>query len=126
VRFLKNKCFHKNLKEYGLDDGDIKVVLDDVLKGRAMSLGSKMYKIRSAQEGKGKSGSFRNIFFWKKNEFIIFCLLFAKNEQENMSPDEKKSLRILSNEYSKLTENEVQGRIEKRSFWEIEYDKDPQ
>jgi hypothetical protein len=126
MKYLKNKCFHKYLQEYDLDDENLKVVLVDIFKGRAVSLGSKMYKIRGAQEGKGKSGGFRNIFFWEKDELIIFCLLFAKNEHENVSPDEKKSLRILSNEYSKLTENEIKERIEKRSFLEIKYDKDSQ
>jgi len=121
MRYLKNKCFHKDLKDYELDDEDLKAVLDDIFKERAISLGFKMYKIRGAKEGKGKSGGFRNIFFWKKDELIIFCLLFAKNEQDSLSSDEEKALRIWSNEYSKLTENEIKKSIEKNNFWEIEY-----
>src|ERR1700688_3122253 len=111
MRYLKNKCFHKDLKVYNLDDEDIKVVIDDIFKGRAMSLGSKMYKIRGAQEGRGKSGGFRNIFFWKKDELIVFCLLLAKNERDNFNSDEEKVLRMWSKEYLELTEEEINNSI---------------
>jgi len=56
VKYLKNKSFQRELKDFSLDDEDIKVVLDDIFKGRAIPLGFKMYKIRGAKEGKGKSG----------------------------------------------------------------------
>ena len=84
MKYLKNKLFQRELKDFGLDDEDIKVVLDDIFKGRAIPLGFKMYKIRGAKKGQGKSGGFRNIFFWKKDELIVFCLIFAKNEQDNL------------------------------------------
>ncbi|MBF0479206.1 MAG: type II toxin-antitoxin system RelE/ParE family toxin [Candidatus Omnitrophica bacterium] len=105
---------------------DITVVLDDIFKGRAVSLGDKLYKIRIAKEGKGKSGGFRSLFFWKRDEFIVFCLLFAKNERDNLNLDEKKVLKILSKEYDNLTENEIQQRIEKKNFLEIRYEKELQ
>ena len=97
----------RELKNFGLDDEDIKVVLDDIFKGRAIPLGFKMYKIRGAKEGKGKSGGFRNIFFWKKDELIVFCLVFAKNVQDNISSAAYKALKIWSEIYSNLTENEI-------------------
>ncbi len=122
MKYLKNKWFQKELRNNNLDDEDLKVVLSDIFKGRAMPLGSKMYKIRGAKEGRGKSGGFRNIFFWKKDEFIIFCFLFAKNEQDNISPDEKKALKILSDEYVRLTESEIRKSIENKNFVEVKYE----
>lgn len=121
MKYLKNRLFQKGLKDNDLDDGDLKRVLDDVFDGRGIPLGSKMYKIRGAKEGKGKRGGFRSLFFWKKDEFIVFCLLFAKNEQDDLIPDEKKALKILSNEYDKLTEDEIQKMINKKTFLEVEY-----
>ena len=121
MRYLKNKHFQRESKDYGLDDEDIKTVLDDIFEGRAIPLGFKMYKIRGAKEGKGKSGGFRNIFFWKKDELIVFCLLLAKNERDNFNSDEEKALRIWSKEYSGLTEEEINNSIEKKNFWEVEY-----
>jgi hypothetical protein len=124
MRYLKNKWFQRELKDYGLDDEDMKLVLDDIFRGRAVSLGSKMYKIRAKKNGAGKSGGFRNIFYWKKDELIIFCFLFAKNDQVDLSFDEEKALRILFNEYSKLSENEIKESIERMNFMEIKYVKE--
>ena len=75
-----NKSFQRDLKENNLNLNYVCDVLDDIYAGRAYSLGSKIYKIRAAKKGKGKSSGFRNIFYWKKNERIIFCILFGKNE----------------------------------------------
>lgn len=51
MRYLKNKAFQRDLKDNLLDDEYIKKVLENVFKGRATPLGSKMYKIRAAKEG---------------------------------------------------------------------------
>ena len=118
-----NKSFRKALKDNGLNGEDVKIVLDDIFEGRAISLGSKLYKIRGAREGKGKSGGFRSLFFWKKDELIIFCWLFLKNEQDSLDSDENKALRILSKEYDYLTEDEIKESIEKENFTEIAYEK---
>ncbi len=123
MRYLKNKSFQRDLKGYHLDDEYVKDVLEDIFKGRAIPLGSKLYKIRAAKEGRGKSGGFRNIFFWKQEELIVFCLLFEKNEQDNLTADEKKALKILSEEYAQLTESEINILIKNNKFKEIDYDK---
>lgn len=122
MRYLKNNTFERDLKDHHLDDRYIKDVLDDIFDGRAVSLGSKMYKIRTAGKDRGKRGGFRSVFFWKKNELIIFCVLFGKNEQDNLKPDEKKALSLLSYEYQHLTDAEIQEAIRQKLFEEIHYD----
>ncbi len=123
MKYLKNKSFQRNLKDSGLDDENIKVVLNDIFDGRAIFLGSKLYKIRGAKEGKGKSGGFRSLFFWKRDELIVFCLLFTKNEQDNLSSNDSKALKILSKEYDSLTEDDIRKRIEKKTLIEVKYEK---
>ncbi len=122
MRYLKNITFQKDLKDNNLDDDDVKRVLDDIFRGRAISLGFKMYKIRGAVEGKGKRGGFRSLFFWKKDERIIFCLLFTKNMQDDLSSDDKRVLEILSREYDRLTDAEINARIERNTLKEIMYE----
>jgi len=122
MRYLKNKSFKRDMKDHGLDDAYLKDVLNDIYEGRAVSLGSKMYIIRAAREGEGKSSGFRNIFFWKKERFLVFCLLFGKNEQDNLDQDEKKVLKILSEEYDQLTDVEIEQGIKNKQFEVIEYD----
>lgn len=122
MRYLKNKPFKKDMKDHGLDDDYLIDVLDDIHDGRATPLGSKLYKIRAARKGEWKSGGFRNFFFWKKGELIVFCLLFGKNERENLDHDEKQVLRILSEEYDGLTEAEIEQNISNQQWEVIKYD----
>ena len=53
---------------------------------------------------------------------IIFCLLFAKNEQDNLDQDEMKVLKYLSDEYSKLSDKVIDERIKDKGFKEVQYD----
>ena len=124
MKYLKNKWFQREFKDFGLDDEDIKLVLDDIFKGRAIPLGFKMYKIRGAKEGRGKSGGFRNIFFWKRDELIIFCLVYPKNMQDNIGSDAYKTLKTLSEMYDDLTEVEIKKQIELKNLTEIKYEKE--
>jgi len=110
------------MKDHGLGDNYLKNVLNDIHDGRAIPLGSKMYKIRAAREGEGKSGGFRNIFFWKKETMIVFCLLFGKNEQDSLDHDERQVLKILSEEYDELTDAEIEKSIKNKQFEVIRYD----
>jgi hypothetical protein len=53
-------------------------------------------KIRIALEGKGKSGGARAIYYYTTQDGCIFLLyIYAKNEQENLTPDQLKRLRQL-------------------------------
>jgi hypothetical protein len=122
MRYLANKTFQKDLNDQKLDDNYLHEVLDDIFKGLTQPLGAKMYKIRAARKGRGKSGGFRNIFYWKKDEIIIFCLLFSKNEKDNLSQDEKKALKLLSEDYSNHTESDINTKIRNKVFKEINYD----
>lgn len=122
MRYLENKVFQRDLKDNSLDEGYIKEVLEDIFKDRATPIGFKMYKIRAAKAGQGKRGGFRNIFFWKRDQFIIFCLLFGKNEQADLTSGEMKALKILSHEYDQLTENDIQILIKNNTFREVRDD----
>ena len=123
MQYLKNNSFQRDLKSAGLDDVAIKTTLDDIFKERSISLGSKLYKIRGAKKGSGKSGGFRSLFFWKKYAFIIFCALFTKNERDNLNDEEMNALKILSKEYDNLSEEDIKKQIERKTLMEITYEK---
>ena len=122
MRFLENKYFENQSEDYGLSESYLKDVLNNVFEGRSESLGSKLYKIRAKGRSKGKSGGFRNIFFWKKGEIIIFCYIFPKNEKDNLSKKDLKGLRILSKEYASLTDKEIEEMISHKNLKEVGYE----
>ncbi len=57
-------------------------------------------KTRLKSSSKGKSGGFRVCYYFVDQESseIFLILIYQKNEQENLTPDEKKILRELIDE----------------------------
>jgi len=58
-------------------------------------------KFRWAISGRGKRGGARVIYFWHpKSSTILMLFAYPKNEQENLSPAQRQSLRkIVEQEY---------------------------
>lgn len=58
-------------------------------------------KARWTVAGRGKRGGVRFIYYWAvKDEKILMLFMYAKNEQEDLSPDQLKVLRrIIEEEY---------------------------
>lgn len=58
-------------------------------------------KIRWAISGRGKRGGVRTIYYWAvKKDQILMLLMYAKNEQDNLTQDQLKVLRgIIEKEY---------------------------
>jgi hypothetical protein len=58
-------------------------------------------KMRWSLAGRGKRGGVRTIYYWAvKKDQILMLLIYAKNEQDNLSSDQLKVLRrIIEEEY---------------------------
>lgn len=53
---------------------------------QAVSLGKKIYKIRIARKGEGKSGGYRFVLMLEiEDNLIIPICIYAKNERNNVS-----------------------------------------
>lgn len=82
--------FKKQLKRLVKKDKNLKENLkNDLLsfqKKTALSIGSGVYKIRIAGQGKGKSGGYRSYIFVMEVEGILAPVcIYSKNEKENLS-----------------------------------------
>jgi hypothetical protein len=123
MRFLINSLFKKALHREKLGDEYIEDLLYDIFKNQGVSLGAGLYEIRGARKGQGKSGSYRNIFYWKKEDRIILAFLFPKGEMENLSPKDLKGLKLLANVYREYTDEEIDLAIKKNILMEVTYEK---
>jgi len=58
-------------------------------------------KVRWQGSGRGKRGGVRVIYYWaKKHDVVLMLLIYGKNEQDDLSPDQKKALRrIIEGEF---------------------------
>lgn len=70
-------------------------------KGEIIQGSGGLRKTRWSAQGRGKRGGIRVIYYWVvKQDRILMLMAYAKNEQENLTPEQVKILRqIVESEY---------------------------
>lgn len=87
----------KKRKVLNKDFEDLKKLLTNHPdKGDVMSSTGGLRKIRLKSVSKGKSGGFRVCYYYDPLKLEVFLIwVFSKNEQENLTAEEKKDLKTL-------------------------------
>jgi hypothetical protein len=85
MRIFKNKWFHRFALRNDIDDNTLLEAIERTDKGLIdADLGGGLLKQRIARDGQGKSGGYRAIIFYRKEDKAFFMFGFAKNDQENL------------------------------------------
>jgi hypothetical protein len=82
-------------------------------------LGGGVFKKRIARSGVGKSGGYRVILFFRKDDRLFFSYVFAKSDRGNIGESELKDFKDLAKVYLEYTEDQLRARIENGLFEEI-------
>ncbi len=98
--FIEVPLFSKRWKEIGLNDSDLLnlqiMLLKNPESGPIMEGTGGIRKVRFPLENKGKSGSVRICYTdFEEYEVIYLITAFTKNEQDNLSAEEKNVLKKL-------------------------------
>ena len=98
--FVYTEPFRKCWKAMGLSEDDLKkleeILLENPQLGDVIEGTGGARKIRIQIENRGKSGGGRVIYVDVfEKEKLYFLLAFAKNVQDNLTPDQKKQVRKL-------------------------------
>ncbi len=84
----------------------INALASDPLAGSLVPGLGGIRKLRFAPSGRGKSGAFRVIYYVAAvNRPILALLIYAKNEQENITPKQRDALLAL------ITADEAERRV---------------
>jgi len=113
------KKFEKFLKNENLHSHILQAPAHEVLENRCVALGAKLFKVRMKASGRGKSGGYRIIVFLKVREHLIFLVLFAKNERDNISDNELKALKLYAGELDKLSPREIRAMVDSGALIEL-------
>jgi hypothetical protein len=87
-------------------------------------LGGGLIKQRVARQGQGRSGGYRMIVAYRVKRRAVFLLGFAKNDRENITPDELKFLRELAENWLAADAAKIREEIETGNLQEIEHDQE--
>ena len=103
--FIETPIFTKLVTDLISDDEYRKLQLALVLRPKAGKIipgSGGLRKIRWKSGGSGKRGGLRVIYFWDVPEDTIYMLLiYKKSKQEDLTPNQLKTLRNLVKEFLK-------------------------
>ena len=125
MRLFKNKKFAQFALENGITDARLCRAIKDADKGLIEAdLGGGVIKQRIARENEGKSGGYRTIIFYRKEDRAFFVYGFAKNDKANITQHEKKTLKAYANTVLDYSDKELKYKIKNNELIEIIYDKE--
>lgn len=97
--FVETRPFSRRRAEY-LNDDDCRslqeALVADPVAGAMIPGAGGIRKLRWSPAGRGKRGGVRVIYFpVLTRSVILLLLLYAKNEQDDLTPEQKRVLRVL-------------------------------
>ena len=100
--FIESKIFEK-LRDKYLDDESYRALQNFLVAqptiGDTIQGTGGLKKLRWSAQGKGKRGGVRTIYLYlSSKEHIHFLSIYAKNEMKNLSTDQKKILKKITEE----------------------------
>jgi len=109
VRIFKSAWFCKFSLKEGITDSSLKTLVSDILEQDLADadLGGYVYKVRLARPGKGKSGGYRVIVFFKSEDKTFFYYAYPKSVLSNISKKELRNFKRVSKGYFLMTEDQI-------------------
>ena len=109
MRIFKSSWFAKFADKKGITNASLKTLVDDTLEQDLADadLGGNVYKIRLARDGKGKSGGYRVIVFYKSENKTFFYYAYPKSVLSNISEKELRNFKRVSKGYFSMTEEQI-------------------
>lgn len=98
ISVVETPEFQNRAKAVGMTEADRDQLAEMLARNpdAGVSLGSGLRKVRFARQGKGKSGGYRVLHFYRHEGLPVFLLtVFSKNEKVNLSRSEQAELAKL-------------------------------
>jgi len=87
-------------------------------------LGGGLIKQRVARQGQGRSGGYRTIIAYRAKKRAVFLYGFAKNERENIDPDELLLFRAGADRWLDADAAKILEALEDGALQEIDDDEE--
>jgi len=125
MRIFKTKEFDRVARRERLTDLQLRQAVSEIEDGLVdADLGSNLFKKRIAHRNQGKRSAFRTLLAFRSGKKTFFLYCFSKSERGNVSPKEKQALKILSKQYLKLSDDQINHAKLTGALVEIEANQD--
>lgn len=123
MRIFKNTWFDRFARREQITD---KTLIEAIARAEEglidANLGGGLLKQRIARAGKGKSGGYRSIIIFKKEEKAFFVYGFAKSKRDNLDKTETAVFKKAAKELLALSDAQLQQLIEIKELIEVKDD----
>lgn len=82
-------------------------------------LGGFLIKKRLPKSGAGKRGGYRTILAHRQGSRMFFLVGYAKNEKDDLGPNERSALVAAGDVYMKLTDAELDTAVDANKLLEV-------
>ena len=123
MQILKTKGLVRFARRERIADDSLKQAIDRAERGLIdADLGGGLIKLRIARPGQGRSGGFRVIVAYREQGRAVFLFGFAKNERENIDPDELQLFRLIGANWLAASAASITQAIKTGDLEEISHD----
>ena len=120
MKVLKSKWFDKWAKKTKIADDNLMYAIDNLNPATAVDLGVGLYKLRIPRSGQGKSGGFRTLIIYRKDDLALFMFGFAKNEKDNISAADLTDLKKQAKYILGFSKEQVNNLVDTGTLIKVE------
>ncbi len=125
MRVFKIRWFVRFARSERIDDESLSEAIRRAARGLIdADLGGGLIKQRVARRGRGRSGGYRMIVAYRVKERAVFLYGFAKNERENIEPDELEDLRLVARGWLEATSERIETALKDGAIQEVQHDQE--
>ncbi len=123
MRLFKTKWFMRYARQERIDDHSLLEAIERAERGLVdVDLGGGIIKQRVARTGQGRSGGFRLLVGYRSGSLAVFLYGFAKNERDNITPDDLDTLREIGATWIAAKKENLENAIKEGILTEVNYD----
>ena len=125
MRVFKTRWFVRFARGERIDDESLSESISRAARGLIdADLGGGLIKQRVARRGRGRSGGYRMLIAYRVKERAVFLYGFAKNERENIEPNELEDLRLVARGWLEAASERVEAALKDGAIQEVKHDKE--
>jgi hypothetical protein len=127
VQTFKTKWLARFARHEGITDRSLGEAIERAERGLIdADLGGGLIKQRVARPGQGRSGGYRTIVAYRAHGRAVFLYGFAKNERDNIDPDQLLSLREIAAAWLAADAAKIQQALDEGALQEVQHDQENQ
>jgi hypothetical protein len=120
MRIFKTKWLVRYVRRERIADRSLTEAIERAGRGLIdADLGGGIIKQRVARSGQGRSGGYRMLIAYRAGARAVFLYAFAKNERENIDPDELLTLREIGASWLAADTRQIAQALEEGNLQEV-------